>query len=632
MVCFLPPKKANEVDIMTAFEICFRSLKDMSINENVYTKERFKHKFAESAYSYAHQYNDKLEQNLTTEEWKGLLELKKDQSIVVLKADKGNCVVLLKKEDYVKDLENLLSDTKKFKKLDSDPTVKREERLIRYLLQLKQKKAIDQQFHDKVRPSGSQPARLYGLPKVHKPNHPLRPICSSIGSYNYRLASELASILSPFASNDYTIKNTFDFVKELQTLSAENAYLCSFDVTSLFTNIPLNQTIEIALDYLFQDNENVEGLSRSQFKKLLQIATSETNFIFNGKIYDQVDGVAMGSPLAPILSNIFMRWFEEKALESYNGEKPSYYRRYVDDTFVIFSNQSHVSPFFQFINKLHPNISFTKEEESDLSGSFPFLDINIGKENQKFTTNTFYKSTHTGVYTNWFSYTPRKYKINLIKTLVYRAWNICSDTARFNNDVDIIKTNLLKNQFPKTLLNTIVKNFVEKMNTVEPEQEKPPSVEKKEVMLVLPYYGTLSESFDKSLKSLVEKAYNQVKLRVVFRTTYRLANLFNVKDVIPKSLVANVVYGVYCTDCPEYYVGKTKRHLKKRFDEHRDIRKPTAVSNHIMENNHDVLFPDVKVIARGNNDLELLIKESLIIKQLRPPLNANVASYPLEMF
>jgi len=517
-----------------------------------------------------------------------------------MRADKGNCVVLLKKEEYTNNLENLLSDTTKFKKINVDPTVKKEEKLIRHLLKLKQQNVIDQQFYDKVRPNGSQPARLYGLLKIHKLNHPLRPICSSIGSYNYRLASELASILSPYATNQYTIKNTFDFVKELQSVPADSTFLCSFDVSSLFTNIPLKETIDIATNYLFQNNDKVQGLSRSQFKKLLEIATCETNFIFNGNIYDQIDGVAMGSPLAPILANIFMRWFEEKALDSYNGIKPTYYRRYVDDTFLIFHDQSHVLPFFQFMNKLHPNITFTKDEESSMSHAFfPFLDIKIIKESNAFITSTYYKPTHTGVYTNWFSYTPKKYKINLIKTLLYRAWNICLDTDRFNRDVDTIRTNLLKNQFP---------------------------------LLLLPYFGTLSDSFERSLNSLIHKAYFQVNVRIIFKTTYRLANLFKIKDIIPKPLVANVVYGVYCTDCRDFYVGKTKRHLKKRFDEHRDARKPTAVSKHLIQNNHDVLFSNVKILARGITDLELLIKESIIIKQLKPSLNANVTSYPLEMF
>ena len=79
-------------------------------------------------------------------------------------------------------------------------------------------------------------------------------------------------------------------------------------------------------------------------------------------------------------------------------------------------------------------------------------------------------------------------------------------------------------------------------------------------------------------------------------------------------------------------MGKTKRHLKKQFDEHRDVRKPTAVSSHMMAFNHDISFDDVKVIATGNSDTELLIKESLIITKLELSLNANVCSFPLEMF
>ena len=93
-----------------------------------------------------------------------------------------------------------------------------------------------------------------------------------------------------------------------------------------------------------------------------------------------------------------------------------------------------------------------------------------------------------------------------------------------------------------------------------------------------------------------------------------------------------VVYGVCCSDCPDVYVGKTKRHLITRFNEHLDVRKVSAVKNHIMEYNHDVQFDDVKIMARGSTDIELLIKESLIIKRTKPKMNANVASYPLEMF
>ena len=229
---------------------------------------------------------------------------------------------------------------------------------MRHLLYLKKQNSITETFYDKVLPHGSAPARLYGLPKVHKANHPHRPICSSLKSYNYNLAAELSRILSPFSTNTYTVKNTFSFVDEIQSLQYDSSFICSFDVSSSFTNIPLDETIEIALDYAFENNDKVNGLNRKQFKKLLRLATKEIHFIFNGNAYDQIDGVAMGSPLAPVLANIFMKHFEEKALDKF-----------------VFENQADVQPFFDYLNSLHTNIQFTKEVESpDVSG-FPFLDV-----------------------------------------------------------------------------------------------------------------------------------------------------------------------------------------------------------------------------------------------------------------
>ena len=153
-------------------------------------------------------------------------------------------------------------------------------------------------------------------------------------------------------------------------------------------------------------------------------------------------------------------------------------------------------------------------------------------------------------------------------------------------------------------------------------------MDKKEVLLILPYLGTLSESFEKRLKSIVSSAYQQVNLKIVFRTTFRIADLFKIKDPIPKRLKSKLVYGIHCTDCDAVYVGKTKRHLSTRFREHRDLKHVSAVSSHLTSTGHDALFDDVKILAYGKTDTELLIKESLIIKQLNPRLHATVKSFP----
>ena len=151
--------------------------------------------------------------------------------------------------------------------------------------------------------------------------------------------------------------------------------------------------------------------------------------------------------------------------------------------------------------------------------------------------------------------------------------------------------------------------------------------------MVLPYLGHDSSfKLKKSLVSLFSKAYPQVDLKIVFRTTLRIANLFRYKDIIPKRLKSFIVYGVYCTDCDACYVGKTKRHLITRFKEHTDVRKPTAVMDHVMNNNHNVIFDDVKILCQGISDKELLIKESLTVKKMKPIMNMNVTSFPLEIF
>ena len=115
-------------------------------------------------------------------------------------------------------------------------------------------------------------------------------------------------------------------------------------------------------------------MDRTQFCKLLGFAVKENHFVFNGQLFDQIDGVAMGSPLEPSLANIFMSHLEKRYLANCPSEfKPVLYRRYVDDTYCLFRDRDHVAMFLEYINCQHPNINFTAEIESE--NSLPFLDV-----------------------------------------------------------------------------------------------------------------------------------------------------------------------------------------------------------------------------------------------------------------
>ena len=111
--------------------------------------------------------------------------------------------------------------------------------------------------------------------------------------------------------------------------------MVSFDVESLFPNIPLNECIHLAVRYIKEDNTDIK-LSATELKTLLRFATARTHFLFKGSFYDQVDGMSMGSPLTPILANLFIGHNEKVWIENYKGSKILFYRRYADDTFCAF--------------------------------------------------------------------------------------------------------------------------------------------------------------------------------------------------------------------------------------------------------------------------------------------------------
>ena len=149
-----------------------------------------------------------------------------------------------------------------------------------------------------------------------------RPIISSIGPHNYKLAKYLNDILAPLILCQYSCKDTFTFLEDLQASSEEvsDKFIVSFYVVSLFTNIPLNETTDLAVDLIFRDNPSLK-CSKEDLNKLFHQATSRTNFLFYGDHYDQIDGVAMGSPLGPTLANLFMGHHEKNWLDQFPKNK-----------------------------------------------------------------------------------------------------------------------------------------------------------------------------------------------------------------------------------------------------------------------------------------------------------------------
>ena len=176
-------------------------------------------------------------------------------------------------------------------------------------------------------------------------------------------------ILEPLTQNEFTVKDSFTFAKEI-TKYDSSLFMASFDVESLFTNIPLKETINNCVNDLHNKNLYNGKLNKSDLFKLMETATSESSFI---------NGVAMGSPLSPTLANAFLHHYEKEWFDNCPSHfKPIVYRSYVDDIFVLFSSKEHLQPFVDYMNKQDRCIKFTSETEKN--NTFSFLDINITRQ------------------------------------------------------------------------------------------------------------------------------------------------------------------------------------------------------------------------------------------------------------
>ena len=140
--------------------------------------------------------------------------------------------------------------------------------------------------------------------------------------------------------------------------------------------------------------------------------------------------------------------------------KPVYYKRYVDDIFVLFRYSHHLEKFIEYSNTKHANIKFTSEKE--VNGSLPFLDVLISRNKKGFTTTVYHKPTFSGVYSNFNSFIADEYKHGLRFTLFFRTFLIASNFSKFHEEVIYLKYVLKKNSFPTNLVDKCIQIFLNK--------------------------------------------------------------------------------------------------------------------------------------------------------------------------
>ena len=168
--------------------------------------------------------------------------------------------------------------------------------------------------------TGAGSPKFYGLPKIHKEGMPLRPIVSSIEEINYETSKELERILKPLLGRSpYQVQNTKDFIHQIQGIHVQpDQCTMSYDVKALFTSVPIQPAINIIKKLLDEDRELQQrtSMTMSHITCLLEFCLKSTYLMFQGKHDEQLEGAAMGSTISPIVTNLYMETFEEKAINT----------------------------------------------------------------------------------------------------------------------------------------------------------------------------------------------------------------------------------------------------------------------------------------------------------------------------
>lgn len=518
---------------------------------------------------------------------------------------------------------------------------------------------------------------FYTLPKIHKVDLdnvtpsaiPGRPIVSNIKTPTENISQFLDSHLKHIPQQLKSfVKDTPDFLRKIEALNETNIFgsdtlLVTLDVTSLYTNIPKADGLA-AIEQLCYTDQHKPEISKEVALTLLDLVLTLNAFEFNGKIYQQIHGTSMGTPVAPTYSNIFMGLLEAQILNSF-AEKPLIYLRYLDDIFIVWTHgRDKLNAFIQHANNCHPTIQFTATV-SDTSISF--LDTKITLNNNKLHTTLFKKPTDKHQFLHFESHHPRHCKNAIPFSQIVRLRRLCMNDTDYNQKVDELVETLKNQHYPdnvlhqvkqksltldrQTVLRNSQKNKINGTNFVTSFSTKLNNcnqIFRKHFHLIRsdPKLSTIFKAPPKvvyrrnrNLKSMLTNnrlnSNNNSGCRPCNSTrcltcqhmqsasqiqtqngnfTWKIKKSFNCKS-------ANVIYCIQCALCQKQYFGETQQEFQKRMTSHRyDIihSVDTAISEHFNSDNHRLEHMQVYIIDGGfSKHRQRKYKESFFIAKFR---------------
>ena len=442
-------------------------------------------------------------------------------------------------------------------------------------------------------------------------------------------------LLTPYIPSDYSLKSPKEFIDALN-VNSPKGIMASLDVESLFTNVPVDETIQMILNEVYRSEKKALDIPEEMLKKLLICCTKEAPFRApNGNLYKQTDGVAMGSPLGVLFANFYMGCLERRILTSCN-DPPYIYTRYIDDIFVDVRDNNHLE---QLKEEFQNSSCLKFTTEININNSLPFLDILVTALAKKFHTTVYTKKTNMGLCLNAASECPDRYTNSVINSYINRAFSHCSTWTAFHEELMRVSQILVNNGYKNKDIQSAIKR---KLEFYVLQKEK--NIDKREV-IKLYYKNQMTSQYkidERVIKEIISRGIKPTSNneRIDFNIYYKnrkTSNLILINNTFKSKRELDRIGVVYQYQCPlgdckpqlSSYIGQTTTTLSRRLTMH---LQSGAIKNHTLTSHQqhltrEMLVKNTKILDREENNRKLTYLELIYINFLKPSLNIQGSTH-----
>lgn len=495
----------------------------------------------------------KCRNNLTKREFKALIDLKRNNEIIIKKGDKSSGVIILDKNEYRTKITDMLNDPAIYTKTnvnDTESVKKEADNLIMHLhahekLTTKQARYL-KNFEPKC-------PVFYGIPKTHKAGNPLRPIVSQINGPTASISKYVSEQLAIAEKQiPYILQDTTAFLQIIDKMTVNNnTKLVVMDVCSLYTNIPheegaewVSEFYEETLDKWPTNSSQLKPISRELLKELILFILNNCTFEFNNEFYRQNFGTTMGASFSVRFANVYMHKFFQNFFNKYNGEKPAFIARLIDD--VFFTWDADLESLNSLINSLNSDHATIKFEPTISDKEVNFLDTIVYKlpNDSKLGTKIYRKPTYKPQYLHFKSNHPSHVKRAIPYSQALRYRRIIDNDEILNTELNKLTEFFLQRSYPKQLLESeidkvrnVTRNDTLKYKTAQEKRENFIKFTKNGAFLPLiiiyddRYKHTLSEIINENWQTMLNKnkklsdVFQQSRPQIVYKKGQTISSI-----------------------------------------------------------------------------------------------------------